>query len=526
MNVQGRLTDAAGVPLPPGFKSLTFKIYNASAGGAEVWPGESQFVSSNLDGVWTAMMGSVTPLSSAVFADTVRWLEITVDDGVNPPQTMPRVRLVTNPFTFQADRSMQSMTADSATHADHATFADTAAFSLIGAPDADWAVDNIFIATISQRGIQKGASGNAHIGTQGRTIVNLGIACTTGIAGLNELHMAVGGGQGNRASKDHSTVAGGRENKAAEVQSTVGGGGFNRALGAQSTIGGGTVNTAGAIYTTVAGGAFNTAAGLGGTVAGGMLDTANGVAAAVLGGYRNFAGGDSSCVGGGAFNRATGLWATIPGGQGNIASGVGSFACGVRDTASGAYSTACGGYENVAEGEYSFAAGKKAWAAHDGSFVWADAYDDFGYFSLGTNSFTARATGGVYFISGYAGLGVTGVVLPSGEGAWETLSDRNAKQNFRPVDGAEILEKLSQLSITRWNYKSQTTPVDHIGPMAQDLHRLFEVGSNDTRISTLDPDGIALAAIKELHKRNDELTSRVEGLTTLIKILMEETESP
>jgi hypothetical protein len=61
--------------------------------------------------------------------------------------------------------------------------------------------------------------------------------------------------------------------------------------------------------------------------------------------------------------------------------------------------------------------------------------------------------------------------------------------------------------------------------MAQDFHQLFEVGNDDTRISTLDPDGIALAAIKELHKRNDELTSRVEELTTLIKTLLEERES-
>jgi hypothetical protein len=49
ITVQGRLTDTGGNPLPPGFKSFTFKIFDAASSGTEVWPvavnEEDQFLS-------------------------------------------------------------------------------------------------------------------------------------------------------------------------------------------------------------------------------------------------------------------------------------------------------------------------------------------------------------------------------------------------------------------------------------------------------------------------------------------------
>jgi len=47
--------------------------------------------------------------------------------------------------------------------------------------------------------------------------------------------------------------------------------------------------------------------------------------------------------------------------------------------------------------------------------------------------------------------------------------------------------------------------VTHIGPTAQDFKKVFGVGENDKTISTIDPSGIALAAIKELNSQNREL---------------------
>ena len=95
---------------------------------------------------------------------------------------------------------------------------------------------------------------------------------------------------------------------------------------------------------------------------------------------------------------------------------------------------------------------------------------------------------------------------------WTNASDKNAKENFSDVDGAEILEKIEDLSITQWNYKSEDESITHIGPTAQDFKKAFGVGVDDKSISTIDPSGIALAAIKELNKQNQELAKQNKEL--------------
>ena len=90
-------------------------------------------------------------------------------------------------------------------------------------------------------------------------------------------------------------------------------------------------------------------------------------------------------------------------------------------------------------------------------------------------------------------------------GVWTNASDENLKENFQTVDGAELLEKLEELPISQWNYKSESDDITHIGPTAQDFQKAFGVGENNKTISTIDPSGIALAAIKELNKKNERL---------------------
>ena len=64
--------------------------------------------------------------------------------------------------------------------------------------------------------------------------------------------------------------------------------------------------------------------------------------------------------------------------------------------------------------------------------------------------------------------------------------------------------------------------MEHIGPMAQDFYRLFEVGYDDKTISTIDPAGIALAAIQELYKRNQELESELAEMRRMMRELRSE----
>lgn len=110
-------------------------------------------------------------------------------------------------------------------------------------------------------------------------------------------------------------------------------------------------------------------------------------------------------------------------------------------------------------------------------------------------------------------------------GVWTNASDENLKENFQPVDGDAILEKIDELPISQWNYKVENDQVTHIGPTAQDFQAVFGLGGDDKTISTIDPAGVALAAIKALNEKSkkvDELEAKVAELTKLVEKLANE----
>ena len=110
-----------------------------------------------------------------------------------------------------------------------------------------------------------------------------------------------------------------------------------------------------------------------------------------------------------------------------------------------------------------------------------------------------RAAGGTTFYSNSTLS--SGVTLAPNASAWSSLSDVNAKENFRDLNGSEVLAKLAAMPIREWNYKAQDAAVRHVGPTAQDFHAAFGLGEDPLRISTIDADGIALAAVKALRSR-------------------------
>jgi hypothetical protein len=88
---------------------------------------------------------------------------------------------------------------------------------------------------------------------------------------------------------------------------------------------------------------------------------------------------------------------------------------------------------------------------------------------------------------------------------WLTqLSDRHAKENFLPLDSEEVLEKITQLPITEWNFKQEDDSVRHIGPVAQDFQEAFGLGKDERHISSMDMSGVALAAIQGLNEKLQE----------------------
>lgn len=297
----------------------------------------------------------------------------------------------------------------------------------------------------------------------------------------------------------------------------IGGYGGNSVAGGVvgATIGGGgqagTINLATADFATVGGGEGNSSLGFATTIGGGETNAALGFAATVGGGANNVAGNVAgnakfATVGGGIANTASNEHATVGGG--------------ISNTASGKRATIPGGRENTAAGDYSFAAGWRAKADHDGAFVWSDS-NDFDFASTADNEFSVRATGGARFASAIDGNGnpTAGVILNAGAGSWSNLSDRNQKEHFAPVDGQEVLACLAEIPIATWNYQSQDPSIRHIGPMAQDFYAAFGVGEDDRHISTLDADGVALAAIQGLYQLVQEQQARIADLEARLAAL-------
>jgi hypothetical protein len=326
----------------------------------------------------------------------------------------------------------------------------------------------------------------------------------------------VGGGLSNTASGQYSTVGGGRNNEALANYTTIAGGGpsdegnptttNNVVTDDYGAIGGGGRNQAGdnagttddAPYATVGGGYANTASNYYATVGGGQSNDASGERATVAGGYVNVASGFRATVGGGDLNTASGPYATIGGGNNNTAGA--SFATvggGQANTAGGLYSTVGGGYDNTASGSYSFAAGDSASATHNNSFVWSD--NSGAGTSANTNTFNIWASNGVYL-----------------NGALHAASDRNKKENFEPVDSRAVLAKVAVLPMSTWNYKTEDGGYRHMGPMGQDFRAAFGLGSDDKHITTVDADGVALAAVQGLYEtvnqKLEEKDAQIEAL--------------
>lgn len=244
---------------------------------------------------------------------------------------------------------------------------------------------------------------------------------------------------------------------------------------------------------------------------GGISNSSTGSQSFVGGGSFNDADGQLTVIGGGNGNVATGTTSTIGGGYENTASGAFStISGGIFNTASGDFSTVAGGRVNAAAGLYSFAAGRRAQANHLGSFVWGDSQNTITKASAASDEFTVYASGGARFFSNSAAT--AGVTLAAGGGSWSSVSDRESKENVRPVDGRAVLDALRELPLATWNYRTQDDAVRHMGPMAQDFRAAFGLGADDRLIDTIDADGVALAAIQGLAQRADDGAAELSAL--------------
>ncbi len=103
INFQGRLTNpATGLPVANGDYSVTFRIYDAATAGNNLWT-ETQATVAVSGGLFSVMLGSVTPLPTSLFSGAgSRFLETQV--AADPPMT-PRLQFGHVPYAFQADQA-------------------------------------------------------------------------------------------------------------------------------------------------------------------------------------------------------------------------------------------------------------------------------------------------------------------------------------------------------------------------------------------------------------------------------------
>jgi hypothetical protein len=302
-------------------------------------------------------------------------------------------------------------------------------------------------------------------------------------------YAVIGGGSGNWAARPYATISGGEGNVTEKHHATIGGGGENTVNGAYSTVGGGWQNKA-------------------------LVDRE----ITIAGGFKNEANKKRVSIGGGSENKGYGEYATIAGGYNNkVEEGsYGTIGGGRNNDIKGDFAVVPGGLDNSAEGDYSFAAGRRAKAEAEGCFVWADG-NDADLKCTVQNGWLVRATGGVRFITGWRlTLGPVGAALPAGEGIWVETSSREVKENVSEVDKEKVLTDLARVSINTWNYRSQTEPIRHIGPMAEDFYATFGVGLDDKHLAAADVNGVALASIQALYEQLQEKDMEIAELQTRI----------
>lgn len=249
----------------------------------------------------------------------------------------------------------------------------------------------------------------------------------------------------------------------------------------------------------------------------------------------------------GANTKASGNYSTAMG-DNTQAIGDYSTAMGANTQANGEYSTAMGfnsrangdfstalGVNAIAGGLYSTAIGSSVNTDHIGSFIIGDASSSLGtfYSTTANNQMMMHFAGGYVLYSSIARQDnfPSGVELQPNANAWSVISDSTRKENFRAIDGALFLKKISTMRLGSWNYKGQDVKkYRHYGPMAQEFFTAFghdELGviGEDKSINQADFDGVNLIAIQALIKEVEALKAENKNLKQAETSMKAETES-
>jgi hypothetical protein len=117
----------------------------------------------------------------------------------------------------------------------------------------------------------------------------------------------------------------------------------------------------------------------------------------------------------------------------------------------------------------------------------------------------------------------------SGTGATVSGGTTNAASgNQATVGGGQLNQVTGELAtisgglgvpIQTWNLVSQDAAIRHMGPMAQDFAAAFGLGESERHISTVDADGVALAAIQGLYQLVQDQVVQIAALEARLAVL-------
>jgi hypothetical protein len=82
--------------------------------------------------------------------------------------------------------------------------------------------------------------------------------------------------------------------------------------------------------------------------------------------------------------------------------------------------------------------------------------------------------------------------------------------------------KVVAMPVHHWQPKDgPNREIEHLGPMAQDFKAAFGLGDSDKAIGFQDADGVALAAIRALHRMVQQKDAQIQALQQRVETMQE-----